>query len=195
MCKEPWYADIANYLATERTPSNWSGQDKHRFMTQIQFFFWVEPYLFKYWPDQIIRRCLPEDEHQSVLTFCHELAYGGHFGPRKTAEKVLQSGSTGSRSSRTLILFANSVPNVKWRVESHEETWCPLHRSWRLKFWFVGHDFMGPFPMSYDNQFILVAIDYVSKWAEAVLTRTNDNQVVIKFLRENIISRFGAPVR
>jgi len=39
MCKEPWYADIANYLATERTPSNWSGQDKHRFMTQIRFFF------------------------------------------------------------------------------------------------------------------------------------------------------------
>ena len=46
--------------------------------------------------------------------------------------------------------------------------------------------------MSYGNQFILVAIDYVSKWDEAVPTRTNDNQVVIKFLRD-IISRFGAP--
>ena len=53
-------------------------------------------------------------------------------------------------------------------------------------------DFMGSFPMSYGNQFILVAIDYVSKWAEAVPTRINDNQVVIKFLRENIISPFGA---
>ena len=58
-----------------------------------------------------------------------------------------------------------------------------------------GIDFMGPFPLSYGNQYILVAVDYVSKWAEAVLTRTNDNRVVIKFLRENIISRFGAPVR
>ena len=54
-----------------------------------------------------------------------------------------------------------------------------------------GVDFMGPFSMSYGNQFILVAVDYVSKWAEAVPIRTNDNQVVIKFLRENIISRFG----
>jgi len=54
-------------------------------------------------------------------------------------------------------------------------------------------DFMGPFPMSYDNRFILVAVNYVSKWAEAVSTRMNNNQVVIKFLRENIISRFGAP--
>jgi len=47
--------------------------------------------------------------------------------------------------------------------------------------------------MSYGNQFILVAIDYISKWVEVVPTRTNDNQVDIKFLRENIISRFGAP--
>ena len=58
-----------------------------------------------------------------------------------------------------------------------------------------GIDFMGPFPMSYCNQFILVAVDYVSKWAKVVPTRTNENQVVVKFLRENIISRFGAPVR
>ena len=58
-----------------------------------------------------------------------------------------------------------------------------------------GIDFMGPFPLSYGNQYILVVVDYVSKWAEAIPTRTNDNQVVIKFLRENIISCFGAPVR
>jgi len=52
---------------------------------------------------------------------------------------------------------------------------------------------MGPFPISFGNQFILVAVDYVSKWVKAVATRMNDNRVVIKFLRENIISRFGAP--
>ena len=56
-----------------------------------------------------------------------------------------------------------------------------------------GIDFMGHFPNSFGNQYILVAVDYVSKWVKAVLTKMNDNQVVIKFLRENIISRFGAP--
>ena len=53
MCKKPWYVDIANYLATGRTPSNWSGQDKHRYMTQKRFFFWDEPYLFKYCPGKL----------------------------------------------------------------------------------------------------------------------------------------------
>ena len=35
-------------------------------------------------------------------------------------------------------------------------------------------------------QFILIAVDYVSKWVEAMPTKTNDNKVVVKFLKENI---------
>ena len=56
-----------------------------------------------------------------------------------------------------------------------------------------GIDFMGPFPNSFGNQYILVAVDYVSKWVEAIPCKTNDNKVVIKFLKENIFSRFGTP--
>ena len=52
---------------------------------------------------------------------------------------------------------------------------------------------MGPFPNSFGNQYILVAVDYVSKWVEAIPCKTNDNKVVIKFLKENIFSRFGTP--
>ncbi|XP_061350037.1 uncharacterized protein LOC133295248 [Gastrolobium bilobum] len=56
-----------------------------------------------------------------------------------------------------------------------------------------GMDFMGPFPSSYSNKYILVAVDYVSKWVEAIATPTNDSRVVIAFLRKNIFSRFGVP--
>ena len=52
---------------------------------------------------------------------------------------------------------------------------------------------MVPFPNSFGNQYILVAVDYVSKWVEAIPSRTNDNKVVIKFLKEKIFSRFGTP--
>ena len=58
-----------------------------------------------------------------------------------------------------------------------------------------GIDFMGLLPNSFGNQFILVAIDYVSKWVEAIPIKTNDNKVVVKFLKENIFSRFGTPRR
>ncbi|GJS83531.1 reverse transcriptase domain-containing protein [Tanacetum coccineum] len=55
-----------------------------------------------------------------------------------------------------------------------------------------GIDFMGPFPKSYKFEYILVTIDYVSKWAEAAALPTNDARVVINFLKK-LFSRFGIP--
>ena len=45
-----------------------------------------------------------------------------------------------------------------------------------------GIDFMGPFSLSYNNKYILLMVDYVSKWVEAIATPTNDAKVVLKFL-------------
>ena len=56
-----------------------------------------------------------------------------------------------------------------------------------------GINFMGSFPNSFGNQYILVAMDYMSKWVEAIPSKTNDNKVVIKFLKKNIFSRFETP--
>ncbi|GKC60295.1 reverse transcriptase domain-containing protein [Tanacetum coccineum] len=55
-----------------------------------------------------------------------------------------------------------------------------------------GLDFMGPIPNSKVNKYILVAVDYVSKWVEAQALPTNDARVVIKFLRR-LFARFGVP--
>jgi len=57
----------------------------------------------------------------------------------------------------------------------------------------LGIDFMGPFPSSFSNQFILVAVDYASKWVEIVALPTNDVKVVVKFLKMKIFTRFGTP--
>ncbi|GKF27768.1 reverse transcriptase domain-containing protein, partial [Tanacetum coccineum] len=55
-----------------------------------------------------------------------------------------------------------------------------------------GIDFMGPFPSSRGNKYILVAVDYLSKWVEAKALPTNDARVVVKFLK-SLFSRFDAP--
>ena len=56
-----------------------------------------------------------------------------------------------------------------------------------------GMDFMGPFPSSFSNLYILLTVVYVSKWVEAIPTRTNDVGVVVKFLRSHIFTRFVTP--
>ncbi|KAL4312140.1 hypothetical protein GQ457_01G021180 [Hibiscus cannabinus] len=52
---------------------------------------------------------------------------------------------------------------------------------------------LGPFPSSHGDLYILLAVDYVSKWVEAVATPLNDAQKVLKFLHKHIFSRFGVP--
>ena len=57
-----------------------------------------------------------------------------------------------------------------------------------------GIDFMNPFPSSCGNKYILLAVDYWSKWVEAIPTVTCDAKVVLKFLRKNIPVWFGTPM-
>ena len=52
-------------------------------------------------------------------------------------------------------------------------------------------DFIGSFPSSHNNLYILVAVDYVSKWVEVIVSPTNDSKLVMKSLKKNIFTRFG----
>jgi hypothetical protein len=56
-----------------------------------------------------------------------------------------------------------------------------------------GITFMGLFPNSYGYLYILMDVDYVSKWVEAIACKTNDHRVVLQFLKDNAFARFGTP--
>ncbi|KAG9440079.1 hypothetical protein H6P81_020244 [Aristolochia fimbriata] len=190
----PWFADFANFLAGGWIPKDLSWQQRKKFLADVKYYFWEDPYLYKICPDQVIRRCVPETEVESILKHCHDGEAGGHFSSNRTAAKVLQSGfywptlyqdakryvSTCDRCQRTgNVSRKDEMPLTNILV-------CELFDVW-------GIDFMGPFPSSYGFVYILVAVEYVSKWVEAIATRTNDARVVLEFLRKNIFTRFGAP--
>ena len=52
---------------------------------------------------------------------------------------------------------------------------------------------MGSFVSSHGMKYILVAVDYVSKWVEAIALANNEEKSVTAFLKKNILSRFGTP--
>ena len=52
-------------------------------------------------------------------------------------------------------------------------------------------EFMGSFPPSHENLYILLAIDYVFKWVEEIVCSSNDGRIVIEFLKRNIFAQFG----
>ncbi|XP_073314740.1 uncharacterized protein [Primulina huaijiensis] len=115
--------------------------------------------------DGIIRRCIPVEEESSILAHCHSGPTGGHFGASKTATKILQAGfywPTLFKDAYTYVLNCNEcqrVGNISRRQEMplNNILVCELFDVWRI-------DFMGPFLDSLGNKYILVAVDYVSKY-------------------------------
>ncbi|RVW25248.1 Transposon Tf2-11 polyprotein [Vitis vinifera] len=190
----PWFAHIANYLVTGEIPSEWSSQDKKNFFAKVHAYYWEEPFLFKYCADQIIRKCVPEQEKHGILSHCHENACGGHFASQKMAMRVLQSGFWWPSLFKDAHEVSKGCDKCQRLGKLSRRNMMPLNPILIVDLFDVwGIDFMGPFPMSFGHSYILVGVDYVSKWVEAIPCRTNDHKVVLKFLKENIFSRFGVP--
>ena len=55
----PWYAHISNYLATREVPADCKAHDLKFFFAKIHSYYWEKPFLYKYYADKIIKRCVP----------------------------------------------------------------------------------------------------------------------------------------
>ncbi|KAM2061629.1 hypothetical protein ACFX1T_046667 [Malus domestica] len=183
----PWYADLVNYLVTKQVPSTLNKFQRDKLKKDARFYVWDDPYLWKYCSDQVIRRYVHESDFHSILSFCHTYACGGHFGTQRTAFKVLECGfywPTLFKDARTFCLTCD-------RCQRDQMPQVPIFVVEIFYVW--GIDFVGLFPSSFGFIYILLAVDYVSKWVEAKATRTNDSKVVADFVKTNIFSRFGMP--
>nr|GEW62270.1 reverse transcriptase domain-containing protein [Tanacetum cinerariifolium] len=132
-------------------------------------------------------------ESINILKACHYGPIGGYHGSNYTAKKVFDSGfywPTIYRDAQDLVKncdVCQRQDKISQRDEMPQNSIqvCEIFDVW-------GIDFMGPFLYSRGNKYILVAVDYLSKWVEAKALLTNDARVVCKFLK-NIFARFGTP--
>ena len=190
----PWYADIVNYLACGVVPPKFSYQQKRKLKTDSKYYIWDDPLLFKRGADMIIRRCVPESEQCKIMNECHASPYGGHFSGERTTQKILQSEfywPTIFRDCTEWVKLCDRCQEIG-NIRSRNE--MPLQGILVVQVFDVwGIDFMGPFPPSFGNLYILLAVDYVSKWVEAIACPRNDANTVVSFLQKNILSRFVTP--
>ncbi|GJY74619.1 reverse transcriptase domain-containing protein [Tanacetum coccineum] len=143
--------------------------------------------------DQVIRRCVHGKEALDILEACHNGPIRGHHGVDLTAKKVFDAGffwPTIYKDAHELVKNCDSCQRqgkISQRDEMPQNSIqvCKIFDVW-------GIDFMGPFPSSRGNKYILVVVDYLSKWVEAKALPTNNTRFVCKFLK-SLFARFGAP--
>ncbi|GJX47616.1 reverse transcriptase domain-containing protein [Tanacetum coccineum] len=168
--ESPWFADFTNYIVGGILRKGLTYAQRCKFFSELKHYFWDKLYLFKACPYGMIRRCVHGSETRKILDECHHGPTGGHYGPSIAAKKFFDAGFYGQPYSKKHRLYI--------QVSEIFDIW--------------GIDFMGPFPKSHKFEYILVAIDYVSKWAEAEALPTNDARVVVNFLKR-LFSCFGIP--
>nr|GEV55663.1 reverse transcriptase domain-containing protein [Tanacetum cinerariifolium] len=87
----PWFSDFANYHAGNFVVKGMSSQQKNKFFKDVKHYFWDDPFLFKIFTDQVIRRCVHGQEAIDILKACHYGPTEGHHGPKYTPKKVFDS--------------------------------------------------------------------------------------------------------
>nr|GEW46929.1 reverse transcriptase domain-containing protein [Tanacetum cinerariifolium] len=164
----PWFADFANYHAGNFVVKGMSSQQKSKFFKDVKHCFWDDHFLFKTCVDQVIRRCVYGQKAIDILKACHYGPTGRHHGPNYTAKKVFDSGFYWPpiyHDAQDLVKnydVCQRQGKISQRDEMPQNSIqvCEIFNVW-------GIDFMGPFLSSKGNKYILVAVDYLSKWVEA----------------------------
>ncbi|GJZ77299.1 reverse transcriptase domain-containing protein [Tanacetum coccineum] len=142
---------------------------------------WTTPTCLEFAEFQVIRRCVYGQEAVDILTAFHNRRTGGHHGANYTAKKVFESRFLLAGDVIAMKRHGEYVKTVGQRqgkISQKDEMpqnaiqVCEIFDVW-------GIDFMGPFPSSRGNKYILVAVDYLSKWFEVKALLTNDARVVV----------------
>nr|GFA93975.1 reverse transcriptase domain-containing protein [Tanacetum cinerariifolium] len=87
-----WFAGFANYYAGNFIVKGMTSQQKNKFFKDVKHYFWNDPFLFKIYTDQVIRRCIHGKEALDILEACHNGPTVGHHGANLTAKKIFDSG-------------------------------------------------------------------------------------------------------
>ncbi|XP_065035979.1 uncharacterized protein LOC135671747 [Musa acuminata AAA Group] len=140
-------------------------------------------------------RCLEPSEAWTVLSDMHGGACGEHIGERALAHKVLRQGyywPTMRQDAKALVRRCSSCQEHARTARRPAVLFTPVDCAWPFAQW--GLDILGPLPpASSQRKYIIVGVDYFTRWVEAEPLATITESQVKRFVWRNLITRFSLP--
>ncbi|MCO5563505.1 hypothetical protein L7F22_017149 [Adiantum nelumboides] len=182
----------ADALARE-CPQDMSKGQRQWLVRKATKYRLINEHLYCKGKDLVLRR-VPHSIKQ-VLTSCHEGVCGGHFAHEITSRKILQAGYVWPSLHRDVQHWCKTCKQCQLAGDRHltYEPQTPILSYGPFEKW--GIDAIGPLPRSNSGKlYIIMGVDYMTRWAEATTSARITAKEVAKFVYESICCKFGVPL-
>jgi ribonuclease HI len=190
---EDWRAPIIRYLQEDVLPA--AKEEAYKLKRAAAWYSMLGDKLYKRGFSGPIMLCVSQEEAKGILEEIHEGSCGSHIGARALAGKILRAGFYWPEVHSDAARYVKTCDKCQRFANLHYAPGEPLKSvlsPWPFFMW--GTDILGPFPASTGQvKWIIVAIDYFTKWIEAEALSNISADQVKKFYWRKIICRFGLP--
>jgi len=192
---DTWMTPYRRYLADGIVPTE--PEEGKKVKRNAARYTLVDGILFRYGFTHPILTCVSVDECTKIMAEPHEGNCGSHVGGRSLASKVIRAGFFWPTVREDCVRYAQRCKQCQmhadWQKAPPEEL-RSIYSPW--PFHTRGIDILGPFPLAIRQmKYLIVAIEYFTKWIEAEPVAQITAHKVQHFVWENIVCRFGVPRR
>uniref|UniRef100_A0A2N9EQY5 Uncharacterized protein n=1 Tax=Fagus sylvatica TaxID=28930 RepID=A0A2N9EQY5_FAGSY len=188
-----WMTPIISYLREGTLPDN--RHEARRLKVRASRFLMLQGTLYKRGFSLPYLRCLAPDEANYVMREIHEGVCGDHSGARALQRKIVRAGyywPSMKADTYQFVQHCDKCQRFANLLHSPPMELVPMTAPWPFAQW--GLDIMGPLPIGRRQlRFLVVAIDYFTKWVEAEPLATITERNIQNFVWKTVICRFGIP--
>ena len=194
--EDAWYTDVKKYLIDGEYPEGSHKKDQLAIRRLASHFTILKGLLYHKSFDGNLQLCIDGEQTQRIMEEVHGGECGPHMNGRMLARKILRAGYYWTTLESDCIHFVRTCKRCQLFANLNHMPPVSLNNftsPWPFSSW--GIDIIGQIHPKASNghQYILVAVDYFSKWVEASSYSKLGAKQVSKFVINNIICRYGVP--